>query len=264
MHRFTAAAVLIALCITVGHADRAAAFKRTTVGSPSRDFVLDSLEGTSLRLTENLGPRATILLFWATWNSRSLEALRDLQQLHTRFKDEGLTVIAVNVDAEGYAEGRRAAVSGVVQDLGLSYPMLIDGDLRVYDAYGVVSVPSIAVVDPKGKIAEVLPGYASTVRSEFHEKVLTALAMGTPSPEDRAPRVGTNGSRGAARRFLELGYVLQRTGRIEEATRHFTRAVAQDPFYKEACQALSTALQQAGRMDEAERVLAQLDGIATR
>ncbi|HSH71042.1 MAG TPA: redoxin domain-containing protein, partial [Deferrisomatales bacterium] len=114
MSRFTTtAAVLIAICVIVGHADRAAAFKRTTVGSPSRDFVLNSLEGTPLRLTGTLGRRATILLFWATWNSRSLEALRDLQQLHTRFKDQGLTVIAVNVDAEGYAEGRRAAVSGV-------------------------------------------------------------------------------------------------------------------------------------------------------
>ena len=58
MYRFIFA-ILASICLTIGQIDTAAAFKRTTVGAPSHDFALNSLEGAPLSLFDALGQRAT-------------------------------------------------------------------------------------------------------------------------------------------------------------------------------------------------------------
>jgi thioredoxin-like negative regulator of GroEL len=254
------ALVLLAL----GQTGARAAFSHTSVGRAPQDFVLDSLEGVPLRLSETLGSRATIVLFWASWNSRSREALRDLQQLHARFAAEGLQVISVNVDGEEGGEARRSAVAAAVRDLGLGYPVLVDEDLSVYGSYGVIAVPSLVLIGAGGTVAEVLGGYASSGRATFHNKVFASLGVVVPAPGGKSAAGAEYVPHGAAARYLAMGRLSQEKGRTRDAIRYFTRAVAEDPFYGAACQSLAAALQRVGRLEEADRVLAQADSLPLR
>ncbi len=263
MNRFIPTCIIL-LVFTVGQIEARAAFKHSAVGTRSPDFVLFSPDGFPMGLSETLGERATVVVFWATWNPRSLDALRDLQQLHARFAADGLEVVSVNVDGEGGGEERRTAVSTVVQDLGLGYPVLVDEDLSVYATYGVMAVPSMVLVGPGGVVSDVQSGYASSSRAKFHRKVLTALGVLTPAPTGEAATNTAYTPSGAAERYLRMGRLFQEKGRTEDAIRYFTRAVAEDPFYPEACQALATVLQRVGRLDEAVRVLAQVDSLQVR
>ena len=58
-----------------------------------------------------------------------------------------------------------------------------------------------------------------------------------------------------------MGRLLQNKGRTKGAIRYFSLAVVEDPMNEDACQTLAAALQRVGRLDEAERVLAQVDSL---
>ncbi len=70
-----------------------------------------------------------------------------IEQVHREFKDQGLTVLAVNIGE------RKAAVADWVQDKKPSFTVLVDEGGAVTQAYRVVATPTVFLVDPDGKIA---------------------------------------------------------------------------------------------------------------
>jgi len=111
-----------------------------------------------------------VVLFWATWSPRSAEALADAQQLHA---DKGVLVAAVNVDTAAPDGPTPSALAQMTQDV--DFPVLVDRGLALFEQWGVVAVPSLALVDGDGRVVHVLDGYAPGQRTAF----LRAAAAGT-------------------------------------------------------------------------------------
>ena len=42
--------------------------------------------------------KAVLLIFWATWSQRSLLELEDLKKLEEKYREQGLRILAVNVE----------------------------------------------------------------------------------------------------------------------------------------------------------------------
>jgi peroxiredoxin len=80
-----------------------------------------------------------------------------IQQLYEAAYDRGLRVLAVN----STIQDREADALAFAQELGLTFPVLLDRDGAVTRRYLVRALPSTFVVDRRGVIRAVIIGGAS-------------------------------------------------------------------------------------------------------
>jgi peroxiredoxin len=120
-------------------------------GFAAPDFALPSLEGTSLSLADLQG-KGIVLNFWATWCLPCRVEMPALEQTWLDWQDRDLVVVAVNLQEN---PGR---VADYVRDLGLTFPVLLDGDGSVFQRYQVQLYPTTFFVGPDGVIRDVVFG----------------------------------------------------------------------------------------------------------
>lgn len=113
------------------------------------DFTLDSLNGGAVTLSD-LENQILVLDFWAIWCRPCVEAMPELEQLHQQYADQGVVVLAINVEED------QGEVAEFVADHGYTLTVLLDTDSRVADAYDVQGIPHTVVVDREGEIHYVL------------------------------------------------------------------------------------------------------------
>ena len=149
-HRFPLALILLTAIICSGCGTQ------PLTSGPAPDFTLDSLHGDTVTLSALAGQEVVVLDFWATWCSPCVEGLDHLQQMHERYADQGLVVLAINVGED------REEAAEFVADHGYAFTVLLDTDGRVSDAYGVQSIPHTIIVDREGEVHYV-PGGAEDI-----------------------------------------------------------------------------------------------------
>lgn len=86
--------IVAALAYTIWHMfhDR----KVVTVGEEAPNFLLESLEGKKVKLSDYRG-QVVLLNFWATWCGPCKEEMPYLQKAYEKFHDQGVVVLAVNI-----------------------------------------------------------------------------------------------------------------------------------------------------------------------
>ena len=110
------------------------------------DFTVPTPDGASLTLAGHRG-RVVLLNFWATWCVPCREEMPAMERLYQRFKDRGLVVLAVSVDAPG-----SAAVVSFAKELGLTYPIGLDPKMALARQYGVRGLPASFLLDRTGAV----------------------------------------------------------------------------------------------------------------
>ncbi len=228
----------------------AEAFKRTEVGESLKDFTLEAVDGSRFHLDGGRGAGATVVVFWAAWSSRSADALSGFQQLYAEHRERGLQVVAVNVEHQESDPADRPRLEAFARDLGVSFPVVFDQGLAVFNEYGVIAVPSTVLADRQGKIVELLEGYAYTTRDEFRDRVLEVLGVLAPKPQVAAPTGYV--PKGKAARYVQMGEVLMQRGMPGRAEGVFRQAAAQDPDYAAALRGLAASLGAQGKNGDAE------------
>jgi peroxiredoxin len=79
----------------------------------------------------------------------------DMEQVYQEKKQDGFTVLAVNI------QEARDPVSQFVNRFGLTFPILMDASGEVTQKYGIYSLPSSYFIDREGRITEVNVGALS-------------------------------------------------------------------------------------------------------
>lgn len=120
-------------------------------GNPAPAFSLPTLEGTELALRDLVG-NVVLVNFWATWCGPCRMEMPELERLYQQYGEEGLQVLAVNV---GETPDQ---VRPYVEQLGLTFPILLDASYAIGDVYQANSLPTTIVVDREGRIASLLLG----------------------------------------------------------------------------------------------------------
>jgi peroxiredoxin len=244
-------AVLSLIAIGPAHA-----FKRTTVGEAVKDFAVETIDGRTLRLSESLGQKATLILFWAAWSPRSAEALNDYQKLYAAHGPDDLQVIAVNVEHQEWEPDERAKIADFTDKQQLAFPVALDEELAVFDDYGVVAVPSTVLADRDGAIVGLLEGYAYTTRHDFRDRILEQLG-GLQRPPAEPEAVAQYRPKGKAARFYQMGELFLRKKMTGRAAKAFAKATEEDPEYAAAHLRWAEALEADGRDDEAAEIRAR-------
>lgn len=129
------------------------------VGAPAPDFTLKDVAGNLVTLSNYKG-RVVLVNYWATWCGPCQLEMPTLEKYYAMYKGQGLVVLGVNTgDA-------LADVQAFVDSRKLSFPILLDEDMKVSDVYRVNSLPTTFIVDPQGNITQQQVGMLTETQLE--------------------------------------------------------------------------------------------------
>ena len=114
------------------------------VNSPAPDFQLQNLSGEALRLSDFRG-KPVLINFWATWCGPCQLEMPLIQKYYEKHSPD-LVVLAVNNDEP------RDAVQAFVDQMKLTFPILLDPGARVEDQYRVRAFPTSLFINREGLI----------------------------------------------------------------------------------------------------------------
>jgi peroxiredoxin len=152
----------VAAAVGVGHA------AASLLGGDAPDFVLKSLTGSNVRLSEYRG-EIVMLSFWATWCGDCRSQLETLDEMRAMYGNAGIAVLAVSLDKEGRSADR------MLQAMHLEYPVLHDAGGDVGRLYDVGSLPTTILIDRDGIVRGIYEGYRRGVERQYVDKAQELL-----------------------------------------------------------------------------------------
>lgn len=137
-------------------------------GQSAPDFVLKSLSGDNLRLSEYRG-EVVMLNFWASWCGPCQQGMPLLDEMYERYHKVGFELLGVNIDRDP----TRAA--DIVRALGVTFPVLFDERKEVTRLYRVEDMPVTMLIDRSGVVRYVNHGFEPTSEARYVEQIRTLL-----------------------------------------------------------------------------------------
>jgi thiol-disulfide isomerase/thioredoxin len=175
---------------------------------------------------ESLRGKVVLVNFWTYTCINSLRPLPYVKAWADKYKDAGLVVIGVHTP-EFSVEKERANVETAVRDLKVTYPVAIDSDYRIWDAFNNRYWPALYFIDAKGRIRHHYFGEGEYVAAE---RVLQALLKesGAGGLDDNAVRVAGEGVEAAPSAEVQSPetYVGYRRGERFASPERLARGVA--------------------------------------
>lgn len=155
--------VLLSLPLFVAHVNAA-----DLTGVEAPDFVLKSMSGENLRLSEYRG-EVVVINFWTSWCGDCRESMPALNDLYERYREVGFELLSVNIDRK-QDDAYEMAVS-----LGMSHPVLFDKGQKVSKEYEVESLPVVLFVDREGVVRHVNEGYRRGQEATYLQQLRALL-----------------------------------------------------------------------------------------
>ncbi len=116
------------------------------------DLELPKLDGGGNASLDDYRGQVVVLNFWASWCKPCKDESPLLERWHRRIRDRGGTILGVDM-----LDVTEDALE-FIDEYGLTYPMLKDGDGEGLERFGVVQYPETFVIDRQGRIAAVRRG----------------------------------------------------------------------------------------------------------
>ncbi|MGM0828193.1 MAG: thiol-disulfide oxidoreductase ResA [Bacillota bacterium] len=124
------------------------------VGDQAPDFVLEDMEGNKHRLSDYEG-QGVFLNFWGTWCKPCEREMPYMNNQYVKYKDQGVQILAVNVGESDFLINR------FVSKHGLEFPIVVDEEEEVQNAYGIDPLPTTFLINPQGEIEKIITGTMS-------------------------------------------------------------------------------------------------------
>ena len=129
------------------------------VDKPAPDFSALTLDGRTVSLADFRGQKKVVVSFWASWCGPCRLEMPSLVQFYkTNHRDASdFEILAVSIDDDPKAAADFATA------MKLNFPVLVDPDKKIANAYQVEGIPTMFVIDKDGKVIYGRAGYDATM-----------------------------------------------------------------------------------------------------
>jgi len=124
------------------------------------------LEG---KLPDSLKGKVVLVDFWASWCEPCKQSFPVMEDLHKRYAEKGLIIIAVNVDEN------RADMEAFLKKNNVSFSILRDGGQKLVDKTGIATMPSSFLIDREGKVRFAHTGFRGAETKKKYEEEIESL-----------------------------------------------------------------------------------------
>ena len=123
-------------------------FYRTAPGTPIIDLPLETLQGDTTSLSDQLLPGCyTLLHCWAGWCKPCLDEMPNLIKAYKIYHERGLNMVGIFLWDDQYN------LKMLQSEYQLQWPQLYEPTSRTSITYGIYSIPEIMLIAPDGTIA---------------------------------------------------------------------------------------------------------------
>lgn len=142
--------------------------KEKSALEPSKDFTLSTLSGENITLSRLKG-KIVLLDFWATWCPPCRLAIPELNKIYEEYKDKNFLVLGIGLD-------EKTDLLKVQEELKITYPILVGND-NVAKQYGIEAIPTLILIDKKGKTQLKKVGFSQEEMAEIRKKIEEIIAQ---------------------------------------------------------------------------------------
>ncbi len=135
-------------------------------------FSGQTIDNQQINYTHLKGKKIVVLDFWSIYCASCIEEMPKLTAIYNEFRDKGLVVIGVNLDAFGTHRVVRF-MNGM--ETKINFPVIIDKNRQVATAFNAMVLPTTLVIDATGKIRFYHVGYKQG--DEKHLRDIVAQAV---------------------------------------------------------------------------------------
>ena len=116
------------------------------------DFSLNDLSGQPVTLSQYSG-NIVLLDFWATWCQPCRMSIPELVDIQKRYNDQGVVILGVSLDDP--KQFNNNYLRAFKKKFKMNYPVLRSSDEMLRDYFGnrQISIPTMYIIDRKGKIS---------------------------------------------------------------------------------------------------------------
>ncbi len=104
-----------------------------------------------------------IVEFWATWCPPCRSSIPHLNEIYTKYKDQGLQIV-------GITDEDRAKIKKFEKEVPIEYAVALDANGKYAKPFGIQGIPHAVLVDKTGKI--VWEGHPMSLKESQIEELL--------------------------------------------------------------------------------------------
>lgn len=131
------------------------------------DFTLPDLSGKKHKLSDFKG-KVVLLDFWATWCGPCRLSTPALVALNAKLKGRKAAIIGLSIDEDP------AVIPPFLKKMNVTHLVLHAGSDPVSLSYDVRGIPAFYILDKKGRIRKMYPGYRPGLEKDW-ERVIDSL-----------------------------------------------------------------------------------------
>nr|WP_054550204.1 thiol-disulfide oxidoreductase ResA [Lysinibacillus sphaericus] len=121
------------------------------IGDDAPNFTLVDMHGDKHNLEEYKG-QGVFLNFWGTWCKPCEREFPIIDRYYNDYKEKGIQVLAINIAESDFV------VQNYIDRKGLTFPVLIDKNKSVMEAYNINPLPTTMLINSEGKIEKIITG----------------------------------------------------------------------------------------------------------
>jgi peroxiredoxin len=140
-----------------------------------------TLEGEVFSLPAYRG-RVVLLSFWTTWCYKCRAEMKFLQELREELPDT-VVIIGVSEETEYFGVNDVIYITQLMEQWEVAFPTILDEGKRIWDTYGLKTLPTSIIIDHQGRVQLVETYFYS--ESEANIKHLASLLSSLVGEKDQ-------------------------------------------------------------------------------
>lgn len=141
--------------------------KRLIVGEKVTDFRSETTTHERFYLNQHKG-KVVVLVFWATWCRPCKTEMLELLSFVKLPAWQDVFTAAVCTDPENIDH-----VKSIVKNLGITYPVLLDHEARLFRRFHLEALPATLVIDRQQRLGFFRVGYDRAMMNHLKAKVIS-------------------------------------------------------------------------------------------